>query len=278
MKHYTRTLTIAGSDSGGGAGIQADLKTFTVLNCYGMSVITALTAQNTVGVQAVHAIPTDFIKAQIDSVLEDIGVDAVKIGMLHDVGTITVVAERLQYYAVKKIVLDPVMIAKDDSQLLQDTAIASLKNLFPLITLLTPNIMEAEMLCQFAIYNRSDMQKAAKFLCQQGVAAVLVKGGHLSMESSSADCLYIKKTDVFHWLESPRINTMNTHGTGCTLSAAITAFLAKGNDLLTAVGCAKHYIVQAIDQGKNYMLGNGHGPVKHFINGDKNNANLSAIS
>lgn len=265
MKHYTRTLTIAGSDSGGGAGIQADLKTFTVLNCYGMSVITALTAQNTIGVQAIHAIPTDFIKAQIDSVLEDIGVDAVKIGMLHDVGTITVVAERLQYYAIKKIVLDPVMIAKDDSQLLQDTAIASLKNLFPLITLLTPNIMEAEILCQFAICNRSDMQKAAKFLCQQGVAAVLVKGGHLSIENSSADCLYIKETDVFHWLESPRINTMNTHGTGCTLSAAITAFLAKDYDLLTAIKYSKEYIFGALNSGKDYSLGRGHGPVRHLF-------------
>lgn len=262
MKRYTTTLTIAGSDNSGGAGLQADLKTFSALGCYGMSVITALTAQNTQGVQAIYEISPAFIGQQIDSIFNDIEVDAIKIGMLHSVEIITIVAEKLRPYKKIPIILDPVMVGKDKSTLLKPAAIGALRSiLFPLATLITPNLPEAETIVGRIIYDRKEMEKAAVELSKLGPQAVLVKGGHLS-DPKSADCLYLDNT--YHWFTNPRIGTSNTHGTGCTLSAAIAAFMAKGYSLQDAVKNAKAYISIAIEKGSEYKLGHGYGPVHHF--------------
>ncbi len=266
MKQYCTTLTIAGSDCSGGAGIQADLKTFSALGCYGLSVITALTAQNTQGVQAIHPVPADFLKAQLDSVFQDIPVDALKIGMLHNVEAVETVAKRLRHYQATQVILDPVMISKNGSPLLQNVAIVALqKKLFPLTMLITPNIQEAETLLQVSIQNKKDIEHAAQQLCEQGPAATLVKGGHFTDTLESNDCLYVKATDQLHWFTAPRINTRNTHGTGCTLSAAITAYLAKKHDLVPAISLAKKYLQQALIQGSEHTLGQGQGPVHHFL-------------
>jgi hydroxymethylpyrimidine/phosphomethylpyrimidine kinase len=264
MKKYIKTLTIAGSDSGGGAGIQADLKTFSALGCYGMSVITVLTAQNTLGVQAIQDIPAEFIGKQLDSIFSDMGVDAIKIGMLHSPAVIEIIAAHLKNHSAIPIVLDPVMIAKDGSPLLQQNAVDALRiQLFPLATLITPNLTEVEVLLQQTIRDHQAMEQAAQQLCTLGPQAVLIKGGHLE-NAESADCLYIKNQNRCHWFTNQRIATHNTHGTGCTLSAAITAFMAKGNNLLAAVSAAKQYISAAIAAGSAYTLGKGHGPVQHF--------------
>ncbi len=260
---YTRLLTIAGSDSGGGAGIQADLKTFSALGGYGMSVITALTAQNTIGVMGVHAAPPQFIAQQLDAVLSDIGVDAVKIGMLASPDIIETIAERLRFYNAPSVVLDPVMVAKSGDKLLQDNAIEALrKTLLPLATVLTPNLPEASVLLSRYINTRHDMEKAARDLQALGAKHVLVKGGHLT-EQGSADCLATADGAVY-WFEEERIETRNTHGTGCTLSSAIAAFLARGESIENAVRKSKHYLTGAIRAGAAYRLGNGHGPVHHF--------------
>lgn len=269
-KRYFRALTIAGSDSGGGAGIQADLKTFSALGCYGMSVITALTAQNTVAVTAIHPVPPSFIAAQIDAVLDDIGVDAIKIGMLHSPDVIATVAERVAHHQVKHIVADPVMVAKSGDKLLQDDAVESLKTaLIPLATVITPNLPEASVLLGWDVEDAieqdpKNMEKACRELAQLGAKGVLLKGGHLDGDTSN-DLLYIAETDAFHMLNSTRIETKNTHGTGCTLSSAIAAGFAKGQDLVTAVTSAKQYITGAITAGAEYTLGQGHAPVHHFF-------------
>ena len=262
MKKYTTTLTIAGSDNSGGAGIQADLKTFSALGCYGMSVITALTAQNTRGVQTIYEVSPAFIGQQIDSIFEDIKVDAIKIGMLHSTEVITTVAEKLRNYKTIPLILDPVMVGKDKSPLLKPTAINALRdNLLPLATLITPNLPEAETLLGKTIRDHKEMEKSALELSKLGPKAVLIKGGHLA-EPESADCLYIENT--YHWFSNPRIETINTHGTGCTLSAAIAAFMAKKYSLYDAVKNAKKYISAAIATGSEYKLGHGYGPVHHF--------------
>jgi len=262
-KKYTTVLTIAGSDPSGGAGIQADLKTFAALGCYGMSVIAALTAQNTQEVTGVYPIPPKFIAQQLETIFADIKVDAIKIGMLHDVDVIEEVANSISNLSIP-IVLDPVMVAKSGHALLKDTAIKSLQqNLFPIATLITPNIPEAELLLEQEIKTHNDMEHAAQALCKNGLKAVLLKGGHLANETS-ADCLYIKATNNIHWLSSKRIKTKNTHGTGCTLSSAIASNLALGYNLLDAVSHAKDYLSQAILAGSEYKLGKGHGPVHHF--------------
>lgn len=266
MKKYYTTLTIAGSDCSGGAGIQADLKTFAALGCYGLSVITALTAQNTQGIQDIYPVPSTFVKAQLNSVFQDIAIDALKLGMLHNAEIIDSITERLLHYKIKNIVLDPVMLAKDGSVLLQQNAFEVLQNkLFPLVTLLTPNIAEAELISQFPIRDRNDMEQAAKKISMQGPDAVLIKGGHLATTQESYDCLYDKLTQKLHWFTAPRISTPNTHGTGCTLSAAITAYLAQKKDLFIAVEHAKKYITEALIHGQEYSLGKGHGPVDHFF-------------
>lgn len=263
MKKYRQVLTIAGSDSGGGAGIQADLKTFSAFGCYGMSAITAITAQNTCGVTAIHPIPDDIVAAQIRAVVDDIGVDAIKIGMLSSPSIIKVVAEQLQSCGSENIVIDPVMVATSGDKLLQDDAISALKDvLIPCAKVITPNIPEAEVLTERTIETREELLQAAEALLDMGPQAVLVKGGHLGMEDSP-DCLLIRGENPV-WLEADRIATNNTHGTGCTLSSAIAASLASGYDLEQAVSIAKDYITQAIMAGKDYTIGHGHGPVKHF--------------
>ena len=262
-KSYYRVLTIAGSDSGGGAGIQADLKTISALGCYGMTVITAITAQNTVAVSAIHKIPVSVIGAQLDAVLSDIGVDAVKIGMLHASEVIHTVASSLHKYRIQKIVLDPVMVAKSGDKLLRDNAIETLKTeLLPLATVITPNIPEATVLTGLNISSRWEMENAGSSLINMGPNAVLIKGGH-GAQNDSTDCL-IRKGEETLWFEAERIRTENTHGTGCTLSSAIASFLAKGYSLEDAVGSSKKFMSQAIKAGADYKLGNGHGPVHHF--------------
>lgn len=266
-QQYARALTIATSDSGGGAGIQADLKAFAARGCYGMSALAALTAQNTDEVRGIHALPTDFVGLQIDTVVEDIGVDAVKIGMLFNSDIIEVVAERLEAHRIKHIVLDPVMVAQSGAKLIKDEAIETLvKRLFPLSTVITPNLPEAETLLDREISNDSEVEQAARDLLELGPASVLLKGGHFSKDVSR-DCLVIKdpegRQDLF-WFEGERIETDNTHGTGCTLSSAIAADLAKGNTLPDSVRMAKKYISGAIKAGSRFEIGKGSGPLHHF--------------
>ncbi|MGB0733263.1 MAG: bifunctional hydroxymethylpyrimidine kinase/phosphomethylpyrimidine kinase [Pontibacterium sp.] len=263
-KNYSRALTIAGSDSGGGAGIQADLKAFSALGCYGMSVLTALTAQNTVAVTAIEGVPVDFIAAQIDAVLDDIGTDAVKIGMLHSPEVIATVAERLTAHQAQNIVLDPVMVAKSGDKLLRDDAIDALVNkLFPIALMVTPNVPEAEAILNRALTNESDLEDACRDLAKFGPKWVLLKGGHLEGAESS-DVLYDAGNDVFYRYHGVRIETPNTHGTGCSLSSAIASGLAKGQAPADAVQNAKHFIASAIAAGADYKIGEGHGPVHHF--------------
>lgn len=266
-KSYCRALTIAGSDSGGGAGIQADLKTFSALGCYGMSVITALTAQNTVGVHAIHPVPADFIADQLSAVIADIGADAVKIGMLHSPAVIQVVAKGLRAHQPPHQVLDPVMVAKSGDRLLQEEAIAALKaELLPLADLITPNLPEAYGLVgqdPDPAPETEAMRELCRELAGMGPPAVLLKGGHLGGENSP-DLLYLREEDRFLRFEAERIQTANTHGTGCTLSSAIAAHLARGEDLATAVEKGKFYLTAALKAGADYRLGAGHGPVHHF--------------
>ncbi|MCS7285781.1 MAG: bifunctional hydroxymethylpyrimidine kinase/phosphomethylpyrimidine kinase [Anaerolineae bacterium] len=257
-----RALTIAGSDSGGGAGIQADLKTFSALGVYGMSVLTALTAQNTLGVQAVFELPPSFVAQQIDSVVTDIGVDAVKTGMLANSDIIHVVAEKVKEYRLPNLVVDPVMRAKSGDPLLRPEAQEALvKELLPLAMVVTPNLPEAEALVGFPVRTLEDMRRAAIAIHEMGPAWVVVKGGHLEGDIS-VDVLYNGKD----WWEftAPHINTRNTHGTGCTFASAIAAWLARGADVPEAVRLAKEYLTEALKAGARLSLGKGHGPVHHF--------------
>ena len=263
-KTYRRVLTIAGSDSSGGAGIQADLKTFAANGCYGMSVITALTAQNTQGVAAIHAAPVDFVAQQLDAVLPDVGADAVKIGMLFSPELIETVARKLQEYRVTRIVLDPVMVAQSGDKLLRDDAVEALKiHLIPMAEILTPNVPEAEALLGRKIGTFDELPAAAVDLAKMGCRNVLVKGGHLEGEDSD-DCLCLGDGKRIVRLPCVRVETRNNHGTGCTLSSAIAAFIAKGSDVETAVRRAKEYVTGAIRAGAVYRLGHGHGPVHPF--------------
>lgn len=265
-RKYRRVLTIAGSDSGGGAGIQADLKTVAANECYGFSVLTALTAQNTMGVTAIHAVPIDFVEAQLDAVLTDIGADAIKIGMLFSAELIETVAGGLKKHGVNNIVLDPVMVAQSGDKLLKDSAIDAIKeHLIPLADIITPNLPEAEVLLGTKIDDVSTMADAARALVELGCRSVLVKGGHLE-ENRSTDYLYMASNNQLIQFMSEEIKTTNNHGTGCTLSSAIAAQLAHGHDIQTAVGNAKRYITAAIKNGAHYVLGKGSGPVHHFYN------------
>lgn len=257
-------LTIAGSDSGGGAGIQADLKAFSAQGVFGMSVITAITAQNTVEVRGVQNIELAMIASQIEAVFDDIQVDAVKIGMLSSADVVNIVAKTLEKYAPKQIILDPVMISKAGHHLLQEEAIEALKTvMIPMATMITPNIPEAEVLTGMKIVTRKDMEEACRKIYALGAKTVLLKGGHLANDPND---LFFDGED-FYWYEGKRIETKNTHGTGCTLSSVITANVAKGYSLLEAVGIAKEYITNAILHSFN--LGNGHGPVHHFYQFDE---------
>ncbi len=256
-------LTIAGSDSGGGAGIQADLKTFSALRTYGTSVITAVTAQNTHSVTAISDIPPDVIAAQLDAVFSDIRIDAVKIGMLSRPEVIDVVAGRLDYHSARSIVLDPVMVSKSGDSLLQPEAVSALvRHLLPLATIITPNLPEAGVLLgQEPPRDESSMAQAIEALRGLGAKAVLLKGGHLDGPHSFD--LFDNGTDRQR-LHAERIDTVNTHGTGCTLSAAIAALLGQGFALPAAVNTAKAYISEAIAAADRLDVGHGHGPVHHF--------------
>jgi hydroxymethylpyrimidine/phosphomethylpyrimidine kinase len=254
-----RILTIAGSDSGGGAGIQTDLKTITVLGGYGMSVITALTAQNTVGVQAVFELPLGFIEKQVDSVIRDIGVDAVKTGMLSNSQIVGLVARKIKEYRLKYVVVDPVMLAKSGDVLLKEEAQKSLREeLIPLAYVVTPNLPEASVLCGYTVHDLATMKKAARHIHGLGPKNVLIKGGHL--EGEIIDLLFDGK--AFHEYRGPRIPTKNTHGTGCTFASAIATELAKGNPVQAAVKRAKDFITTAIRL--SLPLGKGHGPTNPY--------------
>ena len=254
-----RVLTIAGSDSGGGAGIQADLKAITLLGAFGMSAITALTAQNTVAVTAVHEVPLDFISAQIDAVFSDIGVDAVKTGMLATPAIVELVAAKLRHYRPSVVVVDPVMISKSGAPLLAAEARSTLaRALLPLATVVTPNLHEASALIGREIRDEAAMRRAAEEIHALGPSAVLVKGGHL--EGEAVDLLFDGRR--FHEFRAPRVDTKNTHGTGCTYAAAIATYLAQNLPMAEAVGAAKRFITEAIRHGLN--LGKGHGPTNPY--------------
>ena len=254
-----RAMTIAGSDSGGGAGIQADLKTFAALGVYGTSVITAVTAQNTLKVTGIVEIPTDLIAAQIDAVIEDIGTDAAKTGMLPSPEIIDVVAEKIKAYTIPNLVVDPVMVAKSGDRLLREDAIQSLRDqLLPLAAVVTPNIPEAEVLVGYPLESMNDIHKAAKEIAAMGASNVVIKGGHLS--GPAIDLLYYD--GLTREFTQPRIETKNTHGTGCTFASAIAAYLAQDRSVEQAVYHAKEYVTEAIKAA--YPMGSGHGPVHHF--------------
>lgn len=263
MKHYTTVLTIAGSDSGGGAGIQADIKTISALGCYATTAITAITVQNTVGVEAVHPVPVDFVKGQIEAVLSDIGADAVKIGMLQSAEIVRAVAEMLRKYKVGNVVLDPVMVSTSGHRLIEEEAIDTLRReLIPLARVITPNIPEAEILLGGEeIRSQASLPEMATRLSASCGVSVLLKAGHLS-EDELTDILYDKETDKLLQLTSKRIRTRNTHGTGCTMSSALAASLAKGETLQQAASSAKTFISNAIIAGADYEIGHGHGPVQ----------------
>lgn len=264
-KQYPRVLSIAGSDSGGGAGIQADIKTISANGCYAATVITALTAQNTMGVKAIHPVPVDFVAAQIQAVLEDIGADAVKIGMLYSSELIRVVAEQLQKFQIRHIILDPVMVAQSGDSLLQCEAIEAMKkHLIPITELITPNLPEASVLLGKELLSEWDIEEALAKLCHLGCPNVLIKGGHMDSPRESRDWLYLGKEQRTIVLSGKRIDTENNHGTGCTLSSAIATFIARGEDLPTAVRLAKDYIQASLQSATGWKLGNGHGPVHHF--------------
>lgn len=251
-------LTIAGSDSSGGAGIQADLKTMTMNGVFAMSAITALTAQNTMGVTGIFETTADFLKLQLDAVFTDIFPDAVKIGMVSSAALIETIAERLTFYKARNIVVDPVMVATSGARLISDDAISVLKEkMFPLATVLTPNIPETEVLSGMEVKTKEDMIAAAKFISEEYHCAVLCKGGHQVHDAN--DLLY--RDGSYQWFEGKRINNPNTHGTGCTLSSAIASNLAKGYDLDTSVRRAKDYISGAL--AAMLDLGAGSGPMNH---------------
>jgi len=263
MTHHTpekrpmRTaLTIAGSDSGGGAGIQADLKTFAVHHVFGTSAITALTAQNTTGVVRVFPVPVDMVIAQIDAVMSDLGADSVKLGMLANADIASAVADAVVRYHMTNVVLDTVMVAKGGARLLDDAAVDVIRHrLLPLSTVVTANVPEAEVLTGLSLHSVADLRRAARQIVAMGAAAVVVKGGHLDGPAIDVFDDGVNAVD----LESPRIATVHTHGTGCTMAAAIAAHLAEGRALTEAVAAAKRYVARAISQAPG--LGRGHGPL-----------------
>ena len=253
-------LTIAGSDSGGGAGIQADLKTFAALGVYGTSAITAITAQNTQRVTQVFELPPDLVASQIDAVVTDIGADAVKTGMLASAELIEVVAAKVREHGLQPLVVDPVMVAKSGDRLLREDAIDALRELLlPLTTVLTPNLPEAEVLLGRPLASWDDVREGAKELVAMGAQAVVIKGGH--REGPATDILY--DGQEFREYTATRVDTTNTHGTGCTFASAIAAALAKGESVRVAVAMAKAYVTKALQSA--YPVGQGHGPVHHFF-------------
>jgi hydroxymethylpyrimidine/phosphomethylpyrimidine kinase len=261
-KRYPRVLSIAGSDSGGGAGIQADLKTMSALGCYGMTAITALTAQNTLGVRAIHAVPPQMLADQLDAVLEDIGTDATKIGMLHAPDIVHTVADAIDRYALRNVVLDPVMVATSGAVLIENSAVSALvQQLFARATVVTPNLDEAALLVGQTLQTEADMEAAARTLLAMGAKAVLLKGGHLP--GNVVSDLLLQASGEKVWMRDARIHTPNTHGTGCTLSSAIACHLALGRPLVQAVQLARDYVRGALIHGADVRTGQGSGPLNH---------------
>ena len=259
MKSVRKALTIAGSDSGAGAGIQADLKTFAALGVYGTSAVTAITAQNTVGVSQILALKPELVAGQIDAVMEDIGAHAVKTGMLANAAIIEAVAAKIQQHRFKNVVVDPVMVATSGDLLIKKNAVATLRTLLvPLATVLTPNLPEAEQLTGMELRSPAQIEEAARRIIAMGAKTVVIKGGH--RKGAALDLFFDGKK--FRVLRAARIHSRNTHGTGCTFSAAIAAYLARGEVLERAVSLAKEYITGAIRAG--FVIGAGHSPVHHF--------------
>lgn len=267
LKTIPISLTIAGSDSGGGAGIQCDLKTFSALGVYGTSAITSLTAQNTCGVKSIYDVSPQFLRDQIESVLTDFNVASIKIGMLHKPEHVDVVADCLRCYKPKYVVLDPVMISKSGAKLLQNEATAALINkLIPLATVLTPNLPEAAALLGKQIRSSREIEWAARELLQFGPHIVVLKGGHLLESADSSDCIVTRDNiDLPLWIHEARLKTKNTHGTGCTFSAAIASYLAHEFTSIEAIIKAKSYITCAIIGAIDSNIGRGYGPVHHFF-------------
>ncbi len=262
---YHSALTIAGSDSGGGAGIQADLKTFSALGCFGTSAITAITVQNTCGVEAVHGVPPDIVAAQIFAVIDDIAPGAVKIGMVHSQELIHAIAGELKKFPELPVVLDPVMISTSGHRLIEPNTVSCLVDvLFPLSTLITPNIHEAEILTGISIKDLEGMKLAAQRLLKLGCGNVLLKGGHLP--GSKLYDVLAKSGGKITVFESRHIESHNTHGTGCTLSSAIAAYLCREYDLVSAIESGISYVTQAVFEGADVNTGKGHGPLNHFFN------------
>lgn len=258
-----RALTIAGSDCSGGAGLQADLKVFFRFGVFGQSVVTAVVAENTVGVQGVASVRPDFVAMQIDSCISDIGADVVKTGMLVDSDIVTVVAERLRFHDVRRLVIDPVMCAKNGDRLIAEDAVQTLvTRLFPMATVVTPNVPEAEALWGRKIETLMDFRTAAVAIRAMGPRIVVMKGGHSPVNPEGESVDYVLSGDDWVAVSGPRGSDRNTHGTGCTFSAAIAACMARGDDPVTAVRTAKKYITEAIATAPD--LGHGHGPVNHW--------------
>lgn len=266
---YIPVLTIAGSDSSGGAGIQADIKTMSALGCYAASAITSVTVQNTAGVSAVMAVAPDIVGGQIRAVMDDIHPLAVKIGMVNDAATIQAIAKALDGYSVDNLVVDPVMVATSGSALMQADALGAFcLELLPRAAVLTPNVPEAEVLAGIKIVGRDDIYAAGHAILKRGAKAVLIKGGHI--ETDKTDYLFTPSADgttvSVEEYSGVDIDTRNTHGTGCTLSSAIAAFMARGENLTEAVRHAKDYVQAALEAGAGVEIGRGHGPVNHFFN------------
>jgi hydroxymethylpyrimidine/phosphomethylpyrimidine kinase len=265
---YPVVLSIAGSDSGGGAGIQADLKTISALGCFATTAITAITAQNTLGVSGIHSVPTEFVVAQIKAVMEDLNPSAIKIGMVHNGAMALAISETLSHYPGVPVIFDPVMVATSGDRLIEDHTIETFKaQLFPLATLLTPNLDEAAVLAGMDINTMCDMKKAGQRLLQFGCKAVLIKGGHL--EGPDLFDIYLDSNGDERVFSNPKINTINTHGTGCTLSSAIASFIALGHNLPVSILKGINYTHQAIEEGAAVAVGAGHGPLNHFFDPQK---------
>ncbi len=269
MKKYPIALSIAGSDSGGGAGVQADIKTMSALGVYATTAITAITAQNTRGVTAVQGVDPGVVAKQIEAVFADLRPSAVKIGMLFSEEIVKVVASTLKKYMPIPIILDPVMISTSGSKLIDPDAVdAIIYDLFPLATVITPNRMEAEQIARIKIKDKEDITTAAMLIFQQGGEYVLIKGGHFGGKVMT-DYLFKKEESDMITLDGPRVETNNTHGTGCTLSSAITAYIALGCSVERAIVNAKIFVQGAIEEGQDVKVGSGHGPLNHFFNPQK---------
>jgi hydroxymethylpyrimidine/phosphomethylpyrimidine kinase len=265
---YPVVLSIAGSDSGGGAGIQADLKTMSALGCFATTAITAVTVQNTLGVSGIHAIPVEVVKAQIKAVMDDLKPSAIKIGMIHSAELAIGIAEALSEYPNVPVIFDPVMVATSGDRLIAGDTVETLKaHLFPIATLVTPNLDEAVILAGMEIKTIGDIKSAAVRIMEYGCNAVLIKGGHL--KGPDLFDVYLDKDGNERIFRSAAIDTVNTHGTGCSLSSAIASFIALGNDLNISISHSKKYIQQAIEQGKDVKTGEGHGPLNHFFDPQK---------